>query len=276
MPITKSERIAISKVVNKRPRYAKLTRNRGSVAIIGKSRPKVSKGLKKKIQSVIDSNNENKQAYQSVTNVNYNSGILNALDCNYLLPNISNSTSDNGRIGDQVKCMRLNIKGHMITNLTSTVYSNVRLCVRMMIVQPKQYNSKSAIDANATTWMGALLRKGGTVTGFTGVVSDLYAPINSDLITTYYDKLLYVKCPYVPGVTDGAWPTSQSTKFFNINLRVKNKILKYDSTESGGLLPTNYCPTLILGYSKLDSGAPDTVTTNINLSWISTLDFQDS
>ena len=106
--------------------------NTGTVAVIKtmKNKAKVSKNLKKKIQLVIDSNNENKQAYQAVTNVNYNSGILNALDCNYLIPNISNGTSDNGRIGDQIKCMRLNVRGHMITNLTSTSYSNVRIAVR--------------------------------------------------------------------------------------------------------------------------------------------------
>ena len=40
-----------------------------------------------------------------------------------------------------------------------------------------------------------IVKKGGTQTAFTGVVSDLYAPINNDAITTYYDKLIYIQNP---------------------------------------------------------------------------------
>ena len=42
-----------------------------------------------------------------------------------------------------------------------------------------------------------IVKKKGTQTAFTGVVSDLYAPINNDAITTYYDKLIYIQNPYI-------------------------------------------------------------------------------
>ena len=47
---------------------------------------------------------EDKCAYLSVVNINYNSGITNR-DLNNLMPNVSNNVNDNGRIGDQVKCI---------------------------------------------------------------------------------------------------------------------------------------------------------------------------
>ena len=67
----------------------------------------------------------------------------------------------------------------------------------MMIVSPKHYTAYSAILANSTQWLNTLLKKGGTQTAFTGVVSDLYAPINNDAITTYYDKLIYIQILYI-------------------------------------------------------------------------------
>ena len=46
---------------------------------------------------------EDKCAYLSVVNINYNSGINSTGDLNNLMPNVSNNVNDNGRIGDQVK-----------------------------------------------------------------------------------------------------------------------------------------------------------------------------
>ena len=86
--------------------------------------------------------------------------------------------------------------GHILSSLVYTSYSQCRIGVRMMIVSPKHYTAYSAILANSTQWLNTLLKKG-TQTAFTGVVSDLYAPINNDAITTYYDKLIYIQNPYI-------------------------------------------------------------------------------
>lgn len=235
---------------------------------------RLSKSFRKGVQKVINENAEDKYAFKTITNVNYNSGIDNVGDLNFILPNITNGTTDNARIGDQLKAHTMKLRGHIISNMTYNTYSQARIGVRMLIVQPKLYTSQSAIQANAATWLAMLLKKGGSVSGFTGVVSDLYAPVNNDAITTYYDRVYYMKSPYVLTAV-GDVNTSGTTKFFAINLRVKNKKLMYDSSENSGLTPVNYNPVLLVGYAKLDSATPDTVLTQVNLNWDSMLTYQD-
>lgn len=247
--------------------YGKIKRKGSSI--------RLSKSFRKGVQKVINENAEDKFAFKTITNVNYNSGIDNVGDLNFILPSITNGTTDNARIGDQIKSHTMKLRGHIITNLTYNTYSQARIGVRMLIVQPKLYSSQSAIQANAATWLAFLLKKGGTTSNFTGVVSDLYAPVNNDAITTYYDKVIYMKSPYVPGTVSGDLNTSSTTRFFSINLRVKNKKLMYDSSENSGLTPVNYNPVLLIGYAKLDSATPDGVLTQINLNWDSMLTYQD-
>lgn len=236
------------------------------------------KQFAKKVQKVLNKNIEDKYAYKAVVDVNYNSGINSSGDLNALMPNINVGASDYQRVGDQTHGRRLNIKGHLITNLTYTAYSQCRIGVRMLVVQPKTASAQSLISSSATTWLSTLLKKGGTTVGFTGAVSDLYAPVNTDAITKYYDKVIYMNSPYIVG-TIGAGidvTTARSTKFFDISLKIKNKLFKYDEAENSGLTPTNYNPQLIIGYAHLDSASPDTVSAQVNMSWVSTLLYQDA
>ena len=70
---------------------------------------------------------------------------------------------------------------------------------------------------------------------------------------------------------------SQKTcKFFNINLKVKNKLLKYDASENSALTPVNYNPILLIGYAHLDSSTPDTLNTEINLCYDVRMTYQDA
>jgi len=241
-----------------------------------KKRIQPRKNMVKMVQSIINKNLEDKEAFRSVTDINLNSGISIASDLMQILPNINIGTGDASRVGQQLTVKRLTISGHMITNLTHNTYSDCRIGVRMMIVTPKGYAGREPAVANAPTWLGQLLKRGSTSVGFTGLVQDYYSPINTDVITCYYDKKFYVRTPYVPATVTGDFSVSASTRFFRIPLKVTRKVLKYDSAVDSGLTPTHYNPFLILGYCHLDSSAPDTTQTQINLSFISQLDYQDA
>lgn len=240
---------------------------------------KPSKTFVKQVQRIINKNAEDKQAYASLVNYNYNSGINSSADLNFILPNIATGVADNERIGDQIMCKNFTVKGHIISNLTYNSYSQCRIGLRLMVVQPKTSSSSSLISNDASNWLSYLLKKGGTTTGFSGLVSDLYAPINTDAITKYYDRVMYINSPYQVGTVSGALDvaTYNSTKFFSITMpRCKKKLLKYDESVGSDLTPTHYNPVLILGYCHLDSAAPDTVSAQLNLSWVSTMSYQDS
>lgn len=244
----------------------------------GRPKIKVTKTFKKNVKAIINEELEDKQSYLNVSDVNYNSGISATGDAVPLVPNMSKSVNDNGRIGESITLKSFNVKGHMLINITSPTYSNSRICIRLMVVQPKMYLSAGAVNANFATWSATLLRKGGTTGAFTGAVSDLYAPINTSNFITYYDKKYYMAAPYAPISQSGNQITDPGTicKFFNINFKVKNKKVKFDDSIDSGVTPVNYNPVLLLGYSKLDSAAPDTLSTAINLSWTSLMTYQDA
>ena len=170
------------------------------------------KPMVKLIQSVINKNLEDKYAYKSSIDINYNSAINTQGDLSSVVPAINLGTADNSRVGSQIHGKSLLIQGHMITNLTNNTYSDVRIAVRMMIVSQGYAGYEPAFNS-AVTWLGYLLKRGGSTMGFTGLVADLYTPINHDAITTHYDKLFFITTPYAPAGPSGMVMPSQTTKF---------------------------------------------------------------
>lgn len=241
-------------------------------------RAKPSKTFKKKVLAVIRTQAETKQAFHAVTSVSYNSGINAIGDVTRILPSIGQGTNDFQRIGDQLKGLSLTVKGAIVYNPSIGqygTYANARLGVRMMIVQPRQFNNLDDVQSNAAAWLTFLLKKGGTTTAFTGILSDLWAPINSDGIIKYYDKVFYMDAPYQQTAVGSAY-MGGSTRIFSHKMRLRNKTLKYDSSISGGLNPTNYAPVLLIGYTHMDGSAPDVATTAIQLSYDTVFNYEDA
>ena len=245
---------------------------------------KLGKSMTKAIQSLIHKDVETKSVYTQQFNTFFNSAINSSGDVLPVLANMGNGTGDSQRIGDQVRGQQIRIKGNLLTRFTgsagTTYYQNCRVGVRLMIVQPKMYNNLGAIQANAVLWQSTLLKKGATTTGFTGIIPDLYADINRDAISVYYDKVFYVQNPYSNAVfgstmTNLLMPTG-TCKFFNKTIKLRNKVLKFDTSIDSGLTPTNFNPVAILGYCYLDGSSPDAVTTQIAMSFDSYMDYEDA
>jgi len=236
---------------------------------------KPSKAFAKKVQSIIHKDVETKSAFTSTTAIAFNSGINSAGDVQIIVPDVQNSTYDNGRIGDQTRGMKLRIKGILTSNLTYNTNSQCRLGVRVFIVQPKMYSNYDAINAYATTWMASLLKKGLSTVGFTGVINDLQADVNKDAITVYYDKVFYINTPYlVTSVGDAS--TYNTVRFINKTLNLRNKLLRYDSAFNSGKTPTNWNPVLLVGYVHLDGSGPDTVSAQVSMTTDCYLDYEDA
>lgn len=238
---------------------------------------KLSKPMTKAIQKLIHKNVETKEGYHAVQAVSYNSGINAVGDATRLIPSITQGTGDNQRIGDQVRSQSLSIRGAIVYNPSTGqygTYANSRLGVRMMIVQPKLYGNLDDVQTTIGTWGNYLLKKGGSAVGFTGLLSDLWAPINTDAITKYYDKIFYLDSPYQVSAV-GSQDMKGSTRLFNITKKIK-KVLKYDNAVSSGSNSTNFAPVLIIGYTHMDGSSPDTLTTAIQLSYDSVFKYEDA
>jgi len=237
-----------------------------------------NKAFKKAVQAVVSANAETKQGFHSVTAENYNSGINVPGDVKRLMPSISKGDDDNQRDGDQVRAQTLTVKGAIVYNPSTGqygTYANSRIAVRLMIVSPRLYPNIDDAQTNSNLWTAYLLKKGGTTSAFTGILSDLWAPINSDGIIKYYDKVMYLDAPY-QATAVGSTVMGKSTRFFSHSMKLRNKVIKYDSSVSGGIQPTNYGPVMILGYVHMDGSAPDTLSTAVQLSFDSIFNYEDA
>jgi len=244
-----------------------------------RAKPRRSKNtLKRKVLKIINSEAETKQAYTELQPTQFNSGISGTGDILQIIPNIGVGSGEAQRIGNEVEMWKLQVKGAIVYSPSTGQYgtfANARLAARVFIVQPRMYSNIDAIVSNATLWQSQLLRKGLTQVGFTGVMNDLWAPINTDAIIKYYDKVHYLTGPYVASAV-GSVQMIGSTKTFSWTKRFKTgKKLRFDPDFTSGFQPTNYCPVLMIGYVHMDGSAPDTLTTAINVQFDSTLSFKD-
>lgn len=237
-----------------------------------------NKAFKKAVQAVVSANAETKQAFHAVQSENFNSIISQTGDAKRIIPSIAQGTGDYQRIGDQLRAQTLTVKGAIVYNPSTGqygTYANSRIACRLMIVSPRLYPNIDDAQTNAAVWMNYLLKRGGTTSAFTGALSDLWAPINSDGIIKYYDKVFYLDAPYQVTAV-GTNLMGKSTRFFSHSIKLRNKVIKYDSSVSGGIQPSNYGPVMILGYTHMDGSSADSLTTAVQLSYDTIFNYEDA
>lgn len=249
------------------------------------ARKRNRKGLVRQVKQIVHSLTENKQAYTTSGNtlIKFNSGIDSTADIMPILPAIGQSVLDNGRIGDQIRAQMLNVKGYVKLDINEVSDSSKlpNVAVRMMIVSIKNKPSYADVTASGAIF-ATLLKKGGTTTGFTGLLSDLHAKINTDVFTIHHDKKFYLRQDFINAIGPSvpsqyvSQDISNTIKFFNLNVRCKNRLLRFDEDVSSGNWPVNFCPFLIMGYTYLDGSAPDVVDTKVGLSYDSYFSYEDA
>lgn len=238
------------------------------------------KSFAKRVNAIVNKGRETKEIYTFANSSVRNSQITTTNDNFFLIGGVSQGVGEGQRIGEEIEAKSITVKGCIVYNPSVGqfgTYANTRLMCRVMIVQPKMYKDYSSIQANSTTWMPTLLSKGPVSVGFTGLLDDLWSPINTETITCYYDKLIPIQGVYqltAAGITE----MQGSTKFFRKTFKFpgSGKKLKYDQAFNGGTMPTNFCPVLIMGYAHLNGGAPDVSTTAVELSCTSLVKFKDA
>lgn len=236
---------------------------------------KPSKRMVKTIQRVLNKNIENKQAFTSIANTGYSGQVNDATNVVFCLPNVGQGTGEAERIGDQIRAQSLKIEGWITQSLSATYINASRIVCRVMIVQPKLYTDRNEIISNAAGWLAGLLKRGAVETAFTGAIQDLTSPINTDVITCYYDKLFPVTVPALV-TASGAVETAYSVKHFAKTFNLRNKLLRYNTIYNGGISPTNWSPVIIMGYCFVNGSVATPATSSVSMSFTSNLIFQDA
>lgn len=239
----------------------------------------------KNVKAVISAMTETKRAFHKSgdTMTMFNSGIDSNGDVLQVLPNIAQGTTDGQRVGEQIRAQSLNVRGYVKLNINSTDNSTKLPTVAVRLMCCAMKNRPCYTDAYyGGTQLATLLQKGTTTVGFTGVLSDLYAPINTEAFTVYHDEVIYLNQTYVAAI-GASQPSSrvpidakETTKFFDFWIKCKNKKLLYDEDVGGGINPTNFGPFLCLGYVYLDGSSPDTLSTNVGMQYDSIFKYEDA
>jgi len=244
-------------------------------------KPKKRQSFEKKVLSVIHKQTEDKECYISNNEsslVSFNSGISGAGDILQIIPNMFNGTEVNERVGDKVNLKSHNIRGYfrIVPNTAAANYKFGNVAVRQMVLSLKTISNYDAVVADPTlaNKLLGLLRKGGTTVSFQGLVSDVMCEINREVFTVHYDKVYHIKTDY--NMTAIGATTQDTLRMFNINMKVKNKQLKYSDDVSTSLLPTNYGCFMVFGYCYMDGSLPDTAATNLQVYYSSVMKYEDA
>ena len=244
-----------------------------------------AKAFRKKVLSVIHREAETKEAFTSISYVNYNSAISGLADAGRIIPNVTVGSNDYQRVGDQIRAQKLTFDGILqFPPITGTTLMNnpglARIGVRVMIVTPKSYPNWASASTAPSDWTQWLLKKGGITSGFDGSVIDLYAPVNSDAITKHFDKVFYMNQPWINhngSTTDVAMSSAGITRHIHKVFKFKNSVFKYDSNVDGGLTPTNKGMFIVVGYAYTDgSTSPDILTTRVRMQYATRLQYEDA
>lgn len=239
-------------------------------------RPRATGNLRKMIQDVVNGNLETKMSNRNTGNALslVDSGINSISDMYQIVPNITKSQEENGRNANQITGQKLVVKGYIRFNtLNNTSNYMGQVAARLFIVSQKQRSNYTDVAAS-TFALTQLLRRGGTEVPFTGNISDIYSDLNTEVWTKHYDRVFYLSQDSM-FTNEGAINTKNTIKFFRATVSCK-KVLKYDDAVSGGLLPTNFAPILLLGYVYLSGAAPDvSPIVNLGLYYDSDLYYKD-
>lgn len=175
------------------------------------------------------------------------------------------------RVGSQVRLSSFNIKGRTFIDVNDGAIEPDRACItcRLLVMSCKKYPVFTDVNANWAT--GDMLRDkflklGSEENPFDGYQFGLDIPVNHDLFTVHHEKHFVLNRGNIQSRSYGGVPVTEGYgsahmpfvyKYFNFNLKVKNKILKFSDETS--VSPTNYAPFAILCWAYTNGAAPSIV-----------------
>lgn len=246
------------------------------------TRPKKSALVTKtQLYRAIRRNIETKMASIEYGMTSFNSGITANADYIAILPSIAQGTGQNARIGNEIKPLKLVIRGHIIYD---TLDANLLADARMLGARLFCFQDKATKTYNNNIYNFQLLDDGGSSVTFTGTAINFITPHNSQQFKFFADRKYKILKPF--GTTNDTTPASTSsimsmntTMYHPFVITITQKqlpaILKYDMTDSINN-PVNFCPMLALGYADLLNSAADTTTTQLKMQFVSTLTYEDA
>lgn len=234
-------------------------------------------GLRKVIKRVLRKSLESKHAWVDVTGGSGPLGIIQGYQStgvmnngNYLLPSITQGTTDYGRIGDVIKPSSLKVHYQLSYPPSQTTLG--AQYIRVIICSSKGSAGASYASTLPSADSSALLLKASTPTTFSSVMNDITAPINHARFNVYHDRVYTVSPNVCPtSITSGATNMAHLGNNFHrctVNLSKHFKTLKYDNAGTYPNQPTNHNLWMICQAVNAD-GSVGSTANNVNGAVIS-------
>lgn len=230
-----------------RARTRAVRKGKMSIRVPVRVRPKTQAVMTKIASSVarreISRTSENKEAYRQNSDYPVKSNLATA-DYGSIIPTVSQGVTVQGRIGDELKCKRIYVKGLVqidFNALSGQVYPAIvtspTLYVRVMCIESKTY---AAAGVQSTS---IFKKNGSTFAPTANTPMNLYDPIDTDTYTVHYNRVFKLQNSLATGSLQLYQnPNFSCFKPFSFKL-MKNKKLIFDTNSNDTCL--NHQPQLL-------------------------------
>lgn len=227
-----------------------------------------SSRLARRVRSIVNGMEETKKK-TSTFQYSYNSGIGSGSEMTCILPSISQSVADSGRLGQKIQPMYLVVKGIMSYNTGGA--NNLPIHPQMFcLIDKTQRNSNLGFSS------AAFLDNSGTNVTYDGTWATSKLAVNTEDFRVVKRKTFRLALNFGPGSTSTSLTEPNTLAWrefsFTINLR---KYVKYFDYDSSGNQPNNFNLAIGFGYHRFDNTV-DVVATPLNVMFQNTLYYKDS
>lgn len=243
-------------------------------------KPRLSKPVAKAVRVIakraVSRTEETKHACKTIENqVGHNSAIGSA-DAVALIPSIGQGGDDYQRIGNKISPKGLYLKGRLGLSYNSQG-NNRPIYVRVMVLSQKNVKDSSQIPSSFS--YDNLLKANDVSASATGNVAydgtprnSMY-PVNDDLFVVHYKRDFLMTPSLANGTDSGIESNPKGIRKFGCKVAIPKALTYLSATAT---VPQNSAPFVVVGYCYADGTSPDTTTTRLTSTMVSTLYFKDA
>lgn len=205
-----------------------------------------------------------------------------------VIPNVVQGVERDDRSSSTIRLLTCNIKGRIDIPADDNPYfgppplpqpneDRAQIYVRLMCMSAKAAVPIEELTDNwATFYNDRFFKNEATPFSPTGQYLDMLSVINRDVFTVHYDKVYKMdrNLGYYPDLTStsGAAPQKPVSKEFNINVKCKNKLLRY--SVPGAAQSQNFRPFVCCLFCYGNAAAPSTVEVPF-IEYLSKITYKD-
>jgi len=249
-------------------------------AYAAKMAGRTPRGLALKVRRLVAGQLEKKFVSSSVQSANFNSSISTIGDLKALVPQITSGTGSWQRLDQRITPLRLTTNWHFA--FSDGITRSMNILVTLYCFTKKNIKYVPDMLADVTTNGIQLLAAGnsGIVQPYNGYVTEGDLPFNKDSYTLIkkFQFQLTNNVGYPNGdTTAGNAPNvSLAASHKKISLTLKTpKQLTYKPSNTI-VYPDGFAPFWAVGYAHVGGQAPDSINTDLNVSWNTMMTYTDA